>query len=148
MQFEMNGTPRTVSVKDKSSGVEDAAGAEICGTADHALQGPKCESCLPLQHTSHLHPGSSPQNRTSHGQQRNMPRCHLETYKYSFFPRTIRIWNILPASLVQATTPEIFKSELQKQFLEGKIHVVPPRGLFDRPRLGSTGRVVGIGPVY
>ena len=93
-------------------------------------------------------PPSPPQHRTSHDQLRNMPRCHLETYKYSFFPRTIRIWNILPASLVQATTPEIFKSALQKQFLEGKIHVVPPRGLFDRPRLGSTGRVVGIGPVY
>ena len=39
---------------------------------------------------------------------------HSEAYKYHFFTRTIRIWNILPNSIVTASTLNSFKSQTVK----------------------------------
>ena len=42
---------------------------------------------------------------------RNM-RTNSDTYKFSFFPRTIRKWNDLPPKLLDTDDPEAFKTSL------------------------------------
>ena len=97
--------------------------------------------------------------RSSHQQQYSVPPPRKDTYKFSFFPRTLRVWNLLPAHIVEAGTllpphvgiaerTAIFKSLLLQEFESGRMYTVPPRGLFNRPRLGSTGAVHAVGPVY
>jgi hypothetical protein len=43
-----------------------------------------------------------------------LPQCRINSYKYSFFPRTTLLWNVLPSSVVSATLLENFKVELFK----------------------------------
>ena len=73
---------------------------------------------------------------------------NTDSYRFSFFPHTIKIWNILPAASVNAPNMDSFKTAIQHHFLNGTIYTVPPKGQYDRPRLGSSGCVVNIGPVY
>jgi hypothetical protein len=40
------------------------------------------------------------------------PHCRINTYKNSYFPRTIREWNELPETAVQAKSVDSFKSHL------------------------------------
>ena len=98
---------------------------------------------------SYIHPHST-SLRASHDQQYRVPHTTnpIDAYTYSFFPRTIRIWNILPAALVHASTIEGFKNGLHKKFLSGNMYVVSPRGQYDRPRLGSSASLPVVGPVY
>jgi len=98
--------------------------------------------------------------RVSHAQQFSAPIATIDNWKYSFFQRNIRIWNILPAHLV--TMPcdypndsfkyehaiSSFKKNLQEEFINGHIHMVEPRGIYSRPRLGSTSRAGPLGAVY
>ena len=86
--------------------------------------------------------------RASHNQQYSIPTARLDTYKYSYFPRTIKTWNLLPSPLVSAPSIDSFKNGLHKEFLKGNMYVVPPRGQYDRPRLGSASSVTVVGPVY
>ena len=86
--------------------------------------------------------------RASHNQQYSIPTAQLDTYKYSYFPRTIKTWNLLPSPLVSAPSIDSFKNGLHKEFLKGNMYVVPPRGQYDRPRLGSASSVTVVGPVY
>ena len=81
-------------------------------------------------------------------------------WKYAFFQRNIRIWNILPAHLVLKPVDNPldkykyehsiaqFKSTLQKEFINSNMYVVNPRGTYNRPRLGSTYGAGPAGPVY
>ena len=39
-----------------------------------------------------------------------IPYCRTNTYKYSFFPSSIRLWNELPAKLTNAKSLEAFKA--------------------------------------
>ena len=39
--------------------------------------------------------------------------AHLDGYKYSFYPRTIKDWNQLPASTINAPSIETFKRKLK-----------------------------------
>ena len=87
-------------------------------------------------------------SRSSHDRQYAAPRSRLNTQIYSFVPRTIRIWNILPANLVQISDADAFRASLQQQFNMGNMYVVPPRGVFLRPRLGSNSYTTVVGPVY
>ena len=99
-------------------------------------------------------------SRVSHNQQYAAPTATIDNYKYSFFPRTIRIWNILPAHLVVPPVDyptdhfkfehsiNAFKSNLQKEFIAGNMYMVAPRGTYNRPRLGSTAAAQAIGAVY
>ena len=94
----------------------------------------------------------TPQSRTtraSHDLQYCAPTGKLlDVYKYSFFPRTVRAWNILPADIVEASSPDIFKQALQQAFLDGHLHMMVPKDKTQRPRLGSTRAVSTVGPVY
>ena len=93
-------------------------------------------------------PPTASRTRSSHNIQYHLPHKRLDCYKFSFFPRTIRAWNILPTQLVQAPDTENFKTQLQQHFTSGLMYMVPPRGHYQRPRLGSSGCVSGVGPIY
>ena len=95
----------------------------------------------------YFHPMSSG-TRASHEQQYSSPQVRVDAYKYSFFPRTIRVWNLLPAGAVVSPSAGAFRVAVQELFLSGSLYVVPPKGIFQRPRLGSTGIVSAVGPVY
>ena len=43
----------------------------------------------------------------------DFPRCRLETYKKSFFPSCIHIWNTLPDTLINAKNYTTFKKEIK-----------------------------------
>ena len=81
-----------------------------------------------------------PNNRISRGQHQHqfiIPSIHIDSYKYSYFPRTIRCWNILPSYIIESKDPDSFKTSLHKALNSNEIYVVPPRDIFNRPRLGS-----------
>ena len=86
--------------------------------------------------------------RASHGQQYSSPHVRVDVYKFSYFPRTFRSWNILPESAVMSPDVDTFKAVVQGLLQSGIMYVVPPKGTYSRPRLGSTGTVSVVGPVY
>ena len=86
--------------------------------------------------------------RASHPQQYRVPEVKLDVYKYSYFPRTFKTWNLLPESAVIAPDVTIFKERIHRLLLDNYMYVVTPRGDYNRPRLGSTSCVTHIGPVY
>ena len=97
----------------------------------------------------HYFPPHTPRTRCSHRAQFSLPHQHLDIYKYSFFPRTIRVWNIIPEAVAQAPDTVSFKTILlQQQLSSGAMHIVPPRGHYNRPRLGSTDCSSAVGAVY
>ena len=94
------------------------------------------------------------ERRTSHDIQYRTGHTRVDSYKYSFFPRTIQSWNILDESVVttlnQKKQPcaDLFKKRLTNCFTQGSMYMVDPRGVQDRPRLGSTRRAGPVGPVF
>ena len=87
-------------------------------------------------------------SRESHPLQFSAPRNRVDSFQYSYFPRTTKVWNILPQDAVQAQDVAQFKAILQQNFNSGSMYVIPPKSKTDRPRLGSTSRVTRVGPVY
>ena len=85
---------------------------------------------------------------SSHNIEYYLPHTRLDCYKFSFFPRTIRAWNTLPTQLVQAPDTENFKTRLLQHFTSGSLYMVPPRGHYQSPRLGNSGCISGVGPIY
>ena len=77
------------------------------------------------------------ETRGHHPHQFTLPSVHLDSYKFSFFPHTIRCWSILPVHIISSVTPETFKSNLQKALTKKEIIMVPPCDIYNRPRLGS-----------
>jgi len=69
-------------------------------------------------------------------------RAMHDSYQYSYLPRTLRIWSILPAKLVCAPTIECFKSRMLVAINAGSIVVMPPRAT------RSTGAAVAGQPLY
>ena len=59
-------------------------------------------------------------------------RPYSDCYKYSFFPCSIRCWNLLPSNIITSPTVETFKNTLWRDIKEGKIIVATPRDR-DRP---------------
>ena len=98
--------------------------------------------------------------RQSHDQQYGAPTATIDNWKFSFFQRNIRIWNVLPPHLVTKPVDHdndsykfehsisSFKNTLQKEFINNGIYMVQPRGIYDRPRLGSTSCAGPLGAVY
>ena len=52
------------------------------------------------------------QTRASHELQYTRYLTYSDALKYSFFPRTIPVWNTLPASVVSDESTEVFVSYL------------------------------------
>ena len=92
--------------------------------------------------------------RTSHDLQFTIPHSRIDAYKFSFFPRTCTIWNILPQHIVETLNKDnkpcadLFKSHLQRELTSNRIRLVSPRGVYDRPRLGGSRSGLPVGPVY
>ena len=93
-------------------------------------------------------PPQNPCTRVSHNTQFSPTHQHLDLYKYSFYPRRTRVWNILPQAIAHAPSAETFRLRLQHQITSGDMYVVPPRGQDSRPSLGSTDCMSAVGPVY
>ena len=79
------------------------------------------------------------QSRLHHQYHYSIPTIRTDVYKYSFFPRTIRCWNIIPVCILLLPTVAELKQGLYNQLTNGNLHLVPPRG-DHRPRLGSSSR--------
>ena len=84
--------------------------------------------------------------RRSLEHQFSLPTQCIDTYKYSFYPRTIRIWNILPNSSVSAPDKDDFKVFLEQPFSSGAMYVSPNRSQYHQPWLGSSGYSSAVGP--
>ena len=52
---------------------------------------------------------SSRSRRSGHDQMYQVPFARTDTYRYSFFPATVRMWNLLPADAIQCQSLETFK---------------------------------------
>ena len=52
---------------------------------------------------------ADPRTRSKHPYKFRHIATNTNTYKYSFFPRTIPLWNSLPTTAVTATSPEAFQ---------------------------------------
>ena len=57
---------------------------------------------------------ASSRTRSSHSMKFRQIQTHTDSFKYSFFPRVIPIWNDLPAGVAEAPSLGIFKRELNK----------------------------------
>jgi hypothetical protein len=81
--------------------------------------------------------------RSANPKQYYMPTTCTDVFRFSYFPRTIRCWNILPSQLTSVSSVDVFKDCLCKEVKNGNIYLVPPKGTSARPRLGSTGNMPG-----
>ena len=52
--------------------------------------------------------------RLHHSLAYHIPHSNCDYHKFSFFPRIIRIWNVLPQSLVVIPTYEAYKAQVQR----------------------------------
>jgi hypothetical protein len=50
--------------------------------------------------------------RKSHNRSFQIPSSRIDTRKMSFFPRTVRDWNLLAPDIVELDTPVAFKARL------------------------------------
>ena len=53
-----------------------------------------------------------------------MPHTRFDIYRMSFFPRIVRIWNLLPDDIVSSASDQIFKSGMQHSFIGDNIYMV------------------------
>ena len=113
----------------------------------HTLQERRCIARLSMFHkiihqntATTLPPYILQQNTALRGQHSlglNLIRANTDPYLYSFFPRTVRCWNILPPHMVYLDTSQEIKAELGGGITSGEILVTNPRNCYARPRLGS-----------
>ena len=61
--------------------------------------------------TTHLTAADS-RTRANHSYKFRTISCNSTPYKYSFFPRTIPSWNLLPAETAEAMSVDAFKHRL------------------------------------
>ncbi len=78
------------------------------------------------------------QSRSAHSESFVNIGARTDSYKYSYFPRTVRCWNLLPANVVESNTAHQFKNALWRHIADGSILVTSPKDVQHRPRLGST----------
>jgi hypothetical protein len=64
---------------------------------------------LPLYQENRLIP-TGRKTRKSHNRSFQIPSSRIDTRKMSFFPRTVRDWNLLVPDIVELDTPEAFKA--------------------------------------
>ena len=86
------------------------------------------------------------QLRHAHDQQFTNIRARTDLYKFSYFPRTIRAWNTLPAEIVLQPKTDTFKSHMQRRFKDNTFRLSSPKDAhthavssnYTRHRLKST----------
>ena len=97
---------------------------------------------------SYITPPPARSIRSSHDTRYVVPSGNADYYRHSYFPRTVRAWNILPDHVVQAQDVDTFKDLLRKEFLDGHMYMVAPKNTEDTLRLGSTSSVRSVGAIY
>ncbi len=88
----------------------------------------------------------TPKSRTMRGEhtdQYTVVQTRTDVFKYSFFPKTIRCWNILPVNLIEKLSVDSFKTGLYTALQEGSMYLVQPKGVYDRPRLSNNTQLPG-----
>ena len=63
---------------------------------------------------------SSASNNRGHSWKYHLPYARTQTYKFSFFPSTIRLWNLLPAEAVDSPTIDTFRNRISKILVKVK----------------------------
>jgi hypothetical protein len=51
-------------------------------------------------------------SNNTHNRAFQIESCRIDTRNMSFFPRTVRDWNLLPPDIVELNTPEAFKARI------------------------------------
>jgi len=64
----------------------------------------------------YLAPVQSSRSRSGHDQMYQVPYARTDVYKYSFFPATVRMWNALLESVIQAGTLSSFKAGISDYY--------------------------------
>ena len=65
---------------------------------------------------NYLIPHTETRTRGSHPLKFQIPRANKDSFKFSYFPRTIKEWNQLPEHIVLSNSLEVFKSKLAEHF--------------------------------
>ena len=59
-----------------------------------------------------------------HNQKYMKPATRIDAYKYSFFPATIHLWNILPANIVESGSIQSFKTAIHTYFETSQVKTI------------------------
>jgi hypothetical protein len=62
--------------------------------------------------------------RQAHNRSFQIPSSCIDTRKMSFFPRTVRYWNLLAPDIVEMDTPEAFKAIVAKSAVHINIYEI------------------------
>jgi hypothetical protein len=65
-------------------------------------------------HIEHLHLSTRPSSHIKNSKAYTVPDTPQDYIKFSFYPKTIRDWNILPENIVSAVSKDSFKNQLTK----------------------------------
>ena len=65
-------------------------------------------------HKEHLQPSTRPSGRIKNSKAYTVPDTPQDYLKFSFYPKTIREWNLLPEIIVSAVNVDSFKNQLTK----------------------------------
>ena len=82
----------------------------FCAPSNYKTNCPRLTSHrphMPLSPKLHLQP-----TRTENTQAYSIPSSYRDYHRNSFFPRTVRAWNILPQEVIQLSTAESFKNAI------------------------------------
>ena len=71
-----------------------------------------CCGQIDIDVNTYLRPHTELRTRGSHSYRYRQDKATKDTYFYSFFPRTIRLWKSLPAEIAEISSLAIFTSEL------------------------------------
>ena len=79
-----------------------------------------CHGTIDIDNNSYLRPYSNcrVKTRSSHDYKFLDIKATKNVYFYSFFPRTLRMWNKLPKGIVESNSLETFKTNISKYFTE------------------------------
>jgi hypothetical protein len=78
-------------------------------------------SVVAIYPTNLLVPSDSRTRQYTHSHSYRHIHTSLDSYKYSFYPKTIVQWNLLPAAAVQCPTLDSFKEEIPLSVLQQHI---------------------------
>ena len=91
------------------------------------------QAAIPIPHYANI--VTSRSGRGQHQFSLTNIRANTDQYKYSYFPRTIRCWNLLPCQVFYCNNAASFQDQLWHHINQGTIHIRWPKDLYDRPQL-------------
>ena len=70
---------------------------------------------------NHLESHSEMRTRGSHSFKYRIPKFYKDVFKFSFFPRTIKVWNSLSDTIVNSDSVEVFKVNRKSYTCPGNV---------------------------